>query len=290
MSVGTLIRNGLPFSNVVDNGVATNIVTPGRTIETLRLKLTAGKIADPENQGEYISGTFGKESIELVKIKANGKVIFEASGVQLDKLAKYRGQTTDAGFLDIDFIDESMLSRLDREVTSFDTSVGIANLTTEVYIKGASAPILKPILVESAQQKQSNGSYQPWAYMLAKLLRYPFSIATGGQLPVTVPFGAQHGAVIKRLHVFHTGKMTDAVVKQDGLVIFEASKDENEFFQKKAGRVPQENVFTIDFVADGSIQEALNTKDARMLEWLFTFSNADNGFVIVEYVDTLGNL
>ena len=39
MSVGKLNRYGLPFSNVVPAGTATNQVTPGRTLETLRLRL-----------------------------------------------------------------------------------------------------------------------------------------------------------------------------------------------------------------------------------------------------------
>lgn len=276
MSVGTLVRYGLPFSNVVATGVATNNITPGRTLETFRLKLGGTALT--------------KAMIDLVKIKANGKVIIEGSGSQLDKIAAYRGQTTDAAFLDIDFADTAMSSNMDRMVSAFDTSVGIANITTEVQITGATAPTLTPILVESAQQKARDGSYQPYAGVFTKLLRYPYSQASGGKLPMTVPFGPANGAVIKRLHVFHSGNMTGATVKQDGLVIHESVKAENEFLQKKLKRVPQANVYTIDFCPEGNIEDALNTRDAKSLEWLFDFSAADNGYVIVEYLDTLGNL
>lgn len=276
MSVGVLTRYGLPYSNVTANGTATNTVTPGRTLRTMRLKLGGTALT--------------KAMLELVKIKANGKVIIEGSGDQLNKIAAYRGQTVDAAFLDIDFADSSMLSNFDRMVSAFDTSVGIANITTEVKIVGATAPELTPILLESAQQKDATGAAAPFAGLLTKLLRYPYAMATGGKLPMTVPFGAANGAIIKRLHVFHGGNMTAATVKQDGLVIHESVKAENEFLQKKAGRVPQANVYTIDFCPDGNIAEALNTRDARSLEWLFDFSSADNGYVIVEYLDTLGNL
>lgn len=276
MSVGKLTRYGLPFSNVVATGTATNQITPGRTLENFRLKLGGTSLT--------------KAMLALVKVKANGKVIIEGSGTELNKLNAYRGDATDAAFLDIQFADYSMIAELDRQVGSFDTSLGISNITTEVQIAGATAPVLTPILDESAQQKDNKGNAAPFAPLLSKVLRYPFSIATGGKLPVTVPFGPQNGSIIKRLHVLHGGNMTGATVKQDGLVVHESLADENAFAQTKAGRVPQANMYTIDFVMDGNIKKALDTRDARSLEWLFDFSGADTGTVIVEYLDPLGNL
>jgi hypothetical protein len=276
MSVGKLTRYGLPFSNVVPTGIATNQVTPGRTLENLRLKLGGTEL--------------NKAMIENIKIKANGKVIIEASGTELNAINAYRGEPTNAAFLDVQFADYSMLSELDRMVSAFDTSLGIANITTEVQIAGATAPTLTPILVESAQQKNNQGQAAPYAPLLTKILRYPFNIATGGRLPVTVPFGPQSGSIIKRMHVVHTGEMTGATVKQDGLVLHESLAVENAFDQTKAGRVPQTNVYTLDFVLDGNISKALDTRRARSLEWLFDFSGADVGTVLVEYIDPLGNL
>ncbi|MDR0673508.1 MAG: major capsid protein P2 [Zoogloeaceae bacterium] len=287
MSLGTLVREGLPFSNVVGTGVATSTITPGRSIETFRMKISGTDTGGGQNP--VVKG-FTPEHIRLFRLKANGKVIIEASGAEIQTLQKYRGQPVSEKFLDIDFTDESMNSRFDREVTNFDTSYGIANLTTEVHIEGANAPVIKPILIESAQKKNSDGTYSNWAALFLKILRYPYSQANGGRLPFQVPFGAQSGAIIKRLHVFHGGNLEFLTLKQDGLVLFEQSAEENEYRQVKAGRVPQENVFTVDFVVDGSIAEVLNTKDARSLEWLIDFGAADNGTVIVEYVDTLGNL
>lgn len=276
MSVGKLTRYGLPFSNVVASGTATNQVTPGRTLENLQLKL---------------GGTaFTKAMISLIKLKANGKTIVEGSGSELDKLNAYRNQTINASFLDLHFADYSLNNEFDRMVGAFDTSLGIANITSEITIAGATAPTLTPILVESAQQKDKSGAAQPYAPLLSKVLRYPFSQASGGRLPFTVPFGAQNGAIIKRLHVLHTGNMTGATVKQDGLVVHESLAAENSYMQQKHGRNPQTNMYTIDFTVDGDIKKALDTRDARSLEWLFDFSAADNGVVLVEYLDPLGNL
>lgn len=276
MSVGKLQRYGLPFANVVATGTATNNTTPGRTIEVLRHKLGGT--------------TFTKAMVSKLKVKANGKVIVEASGTQLDKVNAYRGEATNAKFLDVQFADYTMLGEVDRMVGAFDTGLGVGNITTEIQIAGATAPTLTQILVESGNQKTNTGAMAGFAPYISKLLSYPFNVATGGKLPLTVPFGPQNGAIVKRMHVFHTGNMTGATVKHDAIVVHESVKDENEFDQTKAGRVPQANCYTIDFVLDGNVAKALDTRDAKSLEWLFDFSAGDSGEVLVEYLDPLGNL
>lgn len=276
MSVGKIQRYGLPFSNVVPTGTATNQVTPGRTVEVLRYRLGGT--------------TFTKAMIPSLKLKANGKVIIEGSGAQLDAINAYRGEATNAAFLDVQFADYAMLSELDRMVGAFDTSLGIGNITAEVQIAGATAPTLLPILVESAQQKDRAGNAAPFAPLISKILSYPFNVATGGKLPVNLPFGPQSGSIIKRMHFFHSGTMTGIEVKEDGLVVHESVAAENQFDQQKAGRVPQANCYTVDFVLDGNIKKALDTRTARSLEVLPSFSAAGSGTVLVEYLDPLGNL
>lgn len=275
MSVGKLVRYGLPFSNVVASGVATNNITPGRTLENFRLRL---------------GGTFTKAQITDIKLKANGKVIVEGTGSQIDAIMAYRGRTQNASFLELAFTDYSMNNELDRQVGAFDTSVGIANITSEITISGATSPTLTPILIESAAQKAPSGEMQPFAPLISKMLRYPFNIASGGRLAMTVPFGPQSGSIIKRLHVFHSGTMTGATVKEDGLVIHESVAAENQQEQTMQGRVPQTNCYTIDFCVDGDIRKALDTRSSRSLEWLFDFSAAGSGTVYAEYLDPLGNL
>jgi hypothetical protein len=276
MGIGKLTRYALPFSNVTATGVATNNVTPGRTVNNMCLKLGGTSLT--------------KAMLALIKIKANGKVIMEGTGLQFDKLNAYRGQAIAAGYLDLPFFDVAGLTEFDRAVGGFDTSIGIANITSEVSIEGANAPAMQMILTESAQQADRAGNVAPFAGVISKVLRYPFSVATGGTLPITVPFGAQNGAVIKRLHIEHSGNMQGATVKLDGLVVHESLKAENEYEQRRWGKVPQTNLYTIDFVVDGNVNKALDTRDARQLEWLLSFAAADNGYVIVEYLDALGNL
>jgi len=276
MSVGKLTRYGLPFSNVVNSGVATNQITPGRTIENVRLRLGGT--------------TFTKAMITNVNIKANGKTIVEGTGSQIDAINAYRGRTQAAAFLELPFADYSMNNEFDRMVGAFDTSLGISNITTEITIAGATAPTLLPILIESAAQKDRTGQAAPFAPLISKLLRYPFNIANGGRLAMNVPFGPQSGSIITRLHVFHGGQMTGATVKEDGLVIHESVTAENQQEQQQQGKFPQSNCYTIDFVVDGDVRKALDTRQSRSLEWLFDFSAASSGTVYVEYLDPLGNL
>lgn len=276
MSVGKLTRYGLPFSNVVNTGIATNNITPGRTLENLRLRLGGT--------------TFTKAMITGVNIKANGKTIVEGTGPQIDAINAYRGVNQAAAFLELQFADYSLNNEFDRMVGAFDTSLGIANITTEITIAGATAPTLLPIVIESAAQKDRSGQAAPFAPLISKLLRYPFNISNGGRLAMNVPFGPQSGSIIKRMHVFHGGQMTGAVVREDGLVVHESVTAENQQEQTMQGRLPQTNCYTIDFVVDGDIRKALDTRQSRSLEWLFDFSAASSGTVYVEYLDPLGNL
>lgn len=274
MAISKLKNRGLPFSNVVATGTATANVTPGRTLESLSLKL---------------GGTFTKAMIAMLRIKANGKTVIEATGAEIDKVNGYCGLTADAAYLPVRFYDEKMLSEFDRSVSAFDTSRGVANITAEVQIAGATSPTLDHILTLSGSQTARDGTPAPFAGLMTKLLRYPFSIATGGRLPVTVPFGPQSGAIIKRVYVF-AANITGATVKQNGVVIHESLKAENEFEQKRHNRVPQAGTYVIDFVEDGNILKALDTRDARSLEWLLDFSAGETGSILVEYLDSLGNL
>ena len=275
MSVGKLKRFGLPFANVAANNTATAMITPGRTLETYRLKL---------------GGTFTKALISLIRIKVNAKTVIEASGDQIDKINTYKGKAASANYLDIDMADFALNNEFDRHVGSWDTSQGIANITAEVTIGAATSPTLVPILVESGQQKTVQGEYAPYAGLMTKMLRYPFNIAAGGSLAIPFPMGPQSGAIIKRAHFFHGGNMTGITIKQDGVPVHESLLADNVYDATAVGRVPQANVYTVDFVLDGAVNKSLDTRDARSLEWIPTFSAADSGTVIVEYIDVLGNL
>lgn len=273
MAIGKIIRKGLAFSNVVASGVASCLLPIGRTIE--RITLAMG------------GTTFNDTHMTSIKVRANGKVIIDVTGPELKKINAYRGITSSTGFLTLDFTELKGRDRLDQVIGGFDTTQGIAQLSMEVTIAGATAPTLEAYVTESNRQV---GGY---ANIISKILRYPYQTSAGGVLPIQLPFGPVNGSVIKRMHITHSvaNNVTNAVVKQDSIVIFEATRALNEAIQVEHGKVPQSGFYTVDFTADNNQSNAFDTKDARSLELLPTFNAAEPaGVVLVEYYDTLGNL
>lgn len=276
MSIGKVRRAGLPFGPVAANSTATMKVSPGRTIEEIALVLGGT--------------TFNKSHITGLRMRANAHPIVDVSGDQLNAINAYRGTTQTATHLPIPFADYQMQDELSEQVGAFDTSIGIEDVTIELDIGAATAPTLRSLLTESAQQRDnSTGQYKPWAGMMSKILRYPFNVSAGGQLLIPVPTGTVNGAIIKRAHIF-SSLATAVTVKQDGTIVFEHQlADANEYYTR-CGRVPQSNVFHVDFAPQGNIGDALDTRNARSIEWAVTFSGAASGWMVVEYIDPLANL
>lgn len=276
MSVGKLRRNALPFFGVAANVTTSMAVTPGRTLEEITLQLGGTT---------FVKGTH----VSAVRVRANGKLIVEASGAQLDALVAYRGGTVGSNTLPIPFADYRMEGEFAQEIGAFDTSRGVDNLSVEVDIGAATAPTLRAVLTESAVQRDATGQPTPYAGLVSKILRYPFNVSAGGDLVIAVPFGPVSGAIVKRAHLFSSA-VTRVNVKQDGVDVYDQSLADANEQATRYGRTPQSNVFHVDFVGPGHIGEALDTRDARSIEWRATFSGAASGFMVVEYMDSLLNL
>lgn len=273
MAIGKILRRGLAFSNVVATGVASCLLPIGRTIE--RITLAMG------------GTTFNNTHLTSIKVRANGKVIIDLTGPELLKINAYRGIVSAAGFLTLDFTEIRGRDRMDQVIGGFDTSKGIAQLSMEITIAGATAPTLEAFVSESNTQ---TGGYSA---IIAKVLRYPFQTSAGGVLPIQLPFGPVNGSVIKRMHLSHSvaANISEATVKQDSVVIWEATRLLAEAIQVEHGKTPQANFVTIDFTIDNNQSNAFDTRDARSLELLPRFVAAEpSGVVLVEYYDTLGNL
>lgn len=274
--IGKLTRYAYPYNNVFANVQTTNEIQPGKTIDYYRLALGFGG-----------GGAFTKAMLTEIRMRANSRLIVDTTGPELDKLLAYRGQAADVAFLDVPFADATGLTEFDRMRGALDTSKGIAKLTSELKIGAATSPTLKGILYESAPQAGQGGDL-PFRGEIAHLTRYPFEKTTGGVLPVSIAAG--NGIIVKRMHFFHTGHIIGMEIKQDGVTIHESTKAENEYEQKKWGRVPQANVYTVDFMLDGNTRKALDTSDGLPLEILPNFDAADNGILLVEALAPLGRI
>lgn len=275
----------LPFQNVVATGVATinfaNLL--GYTVEYILLELGGGALT--------------KAMLTDIDIKANAKTIFKDAGSRVDDQNEYRGETADAAYLVIPF-DESRGRTevrgnpaaggvvIDGEkVGSIDTTFGVASLTGEVTITGATTPTLKAYAEVSAAPITD----ERFRSLIAKQANFTVSPAAAGTFLFDVPQARARGAILKRIFL-HGSTVTGYEVKKNGITIQKvATAAVNTYQQKREGRVPQANVQAIDFIKDGNQSAALNAFNANSMEYYLTVSGAGNVVVVPQFYDPLNN-
>lgn len=270
----------LPFQNVVASGKATinfaNLL--GYTVEYILLEL---------------GGTsFTKSMMDSIVVKANGKNIFDSTGARTDDRNEYRGETANANYLVIPFDESRARCELrngqvidGEKIGAIDTTFGIMSLTGEVNITGATAPTLKAYAEVSAAPMGD----PRFRGLISKVLNFTVSPSAAGTFAFDVPYGRSVGSIIKRIFL-HGSTVTGAEVKKNGITIFKAgSVALNNYHQQREGRVPQTNVFAIDFIKDMNQSAALNAADAQTMEYYMTVSGAGNVVIEVELYDLLNN-
>lgn len=229
-----------PFNNVVNSGVANCDLNPllGTTLECINLNL---------------GGTFTKAMMTSIQLKANGKVIFETTGTNLDLLENFKGYATaDATKLSINFMEPKTKTVNAFQAGAIDLSPesGITNLRLEVTITGATSPTLSAIAeVSPAIDIPSERAIR---FLMLRRHRNTQTIGAAGtfslQVPHIEPSGG--GSVFKRIGIF-SAQCNAIKAMREGITEFEVTKIEQEWIQKKAGRVPQTNLVVFDPILDG---------------------------------------
>lgn len=262
-----LIKN-LPFTNVVANGVATVSLPIGMSYNKIILAL---------------GGTsFTKSMITDFKVRVNGKVIMQGTGSRLDLIQQYRGLTTNAGFLTLDFTEPYAKLMSEQYIGNINTAQGVSSLTVEVTIAGATAPTL--------DSYAELGPPQPLG-VLAKHLPFTNSYGGAGKFAFKLIDLANRGAVIKRVHFAHGGNMTALEVKKNGIVIHDnIITSVLGYYQADYKKVQQTNLYTFDPCADNNYTNAVKTADMVSMEFNPTFSAADTVTAVIETLDLLGNM
>lgn len=271
----------VPFVNVGANQTATLDL----------LQLIQGKVLD--RVVLVLGGTFTKSQITGLRIKANGKIIFDDTGDRIDKRHQYRGHTANANYLTVDLSEVKAKDLLDEKLGSMDLSKdsGITSLTMEVDIGGAT----NPTLVAYSECSWQNTQVQAAADLIGKVLNYPHQCnATANKYPVTIPFGKQGGSLIKRIHLFPGAGITinGFEVRKNGVTIFDQSIGVNNYVLTEKGRVPQSGVFHCDFVSNGNfLGEILDAANANSMEYYVDVTVSSPGLinVVTEMLDTLAN-
>lgn len=262
-----ILREELPFFNVVAGGIATMDFPLGPTYERVILQLGGT--------------TFTKAHITGIKAKLNGKVFHDVDGTTLDKMNNYTSLATDPAFLVLDFTEIFARDQVGQSVGAVATAQGVASFTLEVTISGSAvAPTLKAYSWISAPKALS---------VVNKLLMYPTNFSTAGQFPIKIPFGSAGGSLIKKIYFSHAN-MTALEVKMNGLTIHKSTAAVNDFVAKDNKKVPQAGLYVYDPIVDNNMTEMLDTTKANSLELWVTLSAADTVKAYVEYLDPLGNL
>lgn len=262
-----LIKN-LPFNNVAASGMASVSLPIGMSYNKIILAL---------------GGTsFTKSMITNIKVKLNGKTVWENIGSRLDLQNTYRSLSASAGFLVLDFTEPRAKVMAEQYLGNYNTAQGVSSLTLEVTIAGATAPTL-----------DSYAELGPPAPLgiIAKQILFTSSNNGAGKFPIKLIDLANRGAIIKRVHFAHTGNMTLLEVKKNGIVIHDNIPTAvNTFWQADYQKTAQANLYTFDPCADNNYANAIKTADMVSLEFNPTFSASDTVTAVLETLDVLGNM
>ncbi|MBS4098616.1 MAG: hypothetical protein KGZ83_17470 [Sulfuricella sp.] len=266
----------LNFNNVVPGGMATLDLRTvfGNTLDRVIIKLSTG---------------FYKFMLKGIRLKANGKIIFDDNGSHVNRRMKYRGVDDDADFITLDFSELVAKTVVGQRLGSIDTTLGIESLVLECDI-AADAPTPKMEAWADISLPQAG---RPERVLLGKVLGFTHNFGAAGKFPLNIPYGRQGGSLIKRIHLFSAEEGEGAIdaveVKKNGVVVFEATKEVNDYMAKEFGRVPQPGVFTVDFVRDGNMGNVLNVANATSMAYFANVTKAGNVNVVVEMLDPMAN-
>lgn len=263
-----LFIKNLPFTNVVASGVATVSLPVGMSYNRIALQLGGG--------------SFTKSMITDVKVRLNGKVIFQNTGSRLDLINTYRKRGVSAQFLVLDFCEPDAKDASEQFIGNINTAQGVSSLTLEVTIAGATTPTL-----DSWSELGPPGALG----ILAKQILFTNSFSGAAKYGFKIIDVANRGAILKRVHFNHTGNMTALEVKKNGIVIYDGLPTAvNTFLQLDYNKVAQTNLYTFDPCMDNNYTNAVKTQDMVSLEFNVTTSGADTITAVVEALDLLGNM
>jgi hypothetical protein len=261
-----LIKN-LPFSNVVASGTATASLPVGMSYNRIYLQLGGTALT--------------KSMLTDIKVRLNGKVIYQNTGARIDAINTYRKRGVSAAFLVLDFTEPDAKVMGEQFLGNINTAQGVTSLTLEVTIAGATAPTL--------DSWSEVGPPAPLG-VIAKQIPFTASFTGSGKFPFKLIDIANRGALIKRVHFAHAN-MTALEVKKNGIVIHDnVPTAVNTFWQLDYNKTAQAGLYTWDPCADGNYANALKTSDMVSLEFNVTQSGTDTVTAILEVLDLLGNM
>ncbi|MGC1173126.1 major capsid protein P2 [Polaromonas sp.] len=258
-----------PFQNVVATGVAICDMNKflGTVLEKIMLTLGGGSLT--------------RAMITLIQLKANGKVIWESTGTNLNLITCYASRAaTDVTILKIDFMDRQARTVNAFQAGSIDLSAqsGITSLRMEVTIAGATTPTI--VGVADVSPPTSDPAEQGIRFLIARKHRATVSVGAAGTFALPIPHidPAGGGSNYRRI-AFYSANMTGFKTMREGVTEHELTKLENEAAQKDNGKTPQTNLVVFDPVQDGQMMgrtwDTRPSSGVKSAQFYGTFSGAE---------------
>lgn len=218
-----------------------------------------------------------------IRVIGNGKTFMRfTSGTLLDLINRFHGRAAANGNLVIDFTRYGLRTRAGEELTALGTGAPpkdgrpeLTTLTVEIDIDAAAAA---PALVAKAVQSQSRN-----IGLIRHVKEFGYNPAAVGEFEISdIP----RGPLFNTLHFVSTD-VTALRVERDNFTAFERSRAENTLIQADGVRVPQAELFTLDYTENGNSLDLLETADARDLRFVLTMASAGSVPVVVESIAPL---
>ncbi len=247
-----------------------------------------------------LSGTtFDKTKIDRVRVKVGPRVIWDLTYAQLNAINNYKNGADNLKYLLLDFTERTQAIFPVKEVGGLDlmTLLPVGEVFIELYINSSAvAPAISGI--GYFEQRQGN----PW---VLKYMSYSFAQASAGKFTLPLSF---RGALVKRAWLFYTGtnytsttngNVSRVEVKKNGLVMFDQMDLDNRFDQSQFKKVPQANLYVVDFIIDDNhdahVATIRNTQSGQVydtFEFNTFLTDSGGGTIncIAEVLDTPTNL
>lgn len=247
-----------------------------------------------------LSGTtFDKTKIDRVRVKVGARVIWDLTYAQLNGINNYKNGADSLRYLLLDFTERTQAIFPIKEIGGLDlmTLVAIGEVFVEIYIN---ATAVAPVIAATGyyEQRQANP-------LVVKYV--PFSVTQSAAGRFTLPLNLR-GALIKRLWLFYSGtnytsstngNVSRIEAKKNGVVFFDQTDLDNRFDQSQFKKMPQANLFVVDFLMDDNhdahISTVRNTSsgqvyDAFEFNAYLTDATGSSITAIAEVLDTVTNL
>lgn len=259
-------------------------VAPGNTA-TLKLATGANAPTLDKIIFELSGALFDVTDIDSVRVKANGKIIWdEGSGGIIKLRDDYRGIFTSATMLTLDFTEgKARNGAVEQLLSSIPLSL-LQDFSVELKLNAA-APAVGRLDTQIVVRQPTKNPF------ISKKLQTSQSFAASGEQIVFLPTGGA-GGKLKRvwIHEATPGTVTDLEIRIGNSVAHETNRAKLEHSQKQNALVPQAGVVVVDFVEDGNLSGVLDTGSAAGVELRLKSSAANAYTVYYEFIDPIGRL